>query len=841
MADKRKPRTPPAHYVPASGSADVSPVAKPVSERAPTTSVLPTSTAVAAVKPRRVATLDDRDLTKKAKATLQVWEGAQRGQMVAGMLQRQINDLKEAVGGGKGAVLMGKDTGALVIGIPCPSLAFEFLIAQDCFPLGLVIQLVALAGTGKCLGLGTPVLLATGEVIPVEQIKCGAQLLGPAGDVRTVIQVTQGVSPLYRIDPVRGESWVCNEEHILTLVHSGSNSVIDISVKDWLTSPPQFRRYYKLYSVGVAQFSATKALPIDPYFLGVWFGDGTKTTKALADGSVVLAKVAVSKPDAEIRAACEATAATWGLTVTPDDDTYSLVGIRGAANHLLDELRGLVGPGVTVPPRYLRASRADRLQFLAGFLDTDAELSCNCFIISQKREDWARAVWWLARSLGFCATFSSRQASCPRSDGTVFTGNYYVVTISGDVDQIPTRLPRRQAKPRKQVKKATRTGFTVTPIGRGPYYGFTLDGDGRFLLGDFTVTHNSALLAEFYRWFDLAGGGGVFMENESKFNPQWYQSIMREAYDRLQYHKCQSVEDWQRHLTHSIRFLKRDMEGTKKDPGPGKTIPVLFGVDSLMGRQSEATQEQILGVLTEAGLRGTTGDGHASRGFPIEALIITRYLRTIPQELDFWPFTLVLVNHLKIEKGENNTVERIKGGGKIIDFQESFELELTKLGGAKKKISCAYWEGYPVKLSCHKNSFGPGHREIHTRLIWWYEPDEAGGFIQRTVWDWDWSTVWLLNNILRGDKPDPQLKANLKEIGFHLECPTFGEVENTAWSKDLGMTEKDEPRTWSEIGALIREDKDLLDRIRVALRINRRPLLAGDYLAQKDALAKEQP
>src|SRR6202030_113517 len=65
--------------------------------------------------------------------------------------------------------------------------------------------------------------------------------------------------------------------------------------------------------------------------------------------------------------------------------------------------------------------------------------------------------------------------------------------ISGNTDQIPTRLPRKKAPPRQQKKVATRTGFSTHPLGEGPYYGFTLDGDGRFLLGDFTVTHNSSL------------------------------------------------------------------------------------------------------------------------------------------------------------------------------------------------------------------------------------------------------------------------------------------------------------------------------------------------------------
>ena len=44
---------------------------------------------------------------------------------------------------------------------------------------------------------------------------------------------------------------------------------------------------------------------------------------------------------------------------------------------------------------------------------------------------------------------------------------------------VPTMVPKRRA-------------IKVTPIGDGDYCGFTIDGNGRFLLSDFTVTHNSA-------------------------------------------------------------------------------------------------------------------------------------------------------------------------------------------------------------------------------------------------------------------------------------------------------------------------------------------------------------
>src|SRR5206468_203845 len=42
-----------------------------------------------------------------------------------------------------------------------------------------------------------------------------------------------------------------------------------------------------------------------------------------------------------------------------------------------------------------------------------------------------------------------------------------------------------------QAKDSLFSKITITPIGVGKYVGWQLDGNRRFLLGDFTVTHNS--------------------------------------------------------------------------------------------------------------------------------------------------------------------------------------------------------------------------------------------------------------------------------------------------------------------------------------------------------------
>lgn len=367
---------------------------------------------------------------------------------------------------------------------------------------GLVVASVVLLasppGIGKCLGRGTPVIMFDGRVLPVEQILSGDRLMGPDGKPRIVLTTNEGTGELFRIDPVKGEPWICNDVHVLTLVNSVTDEVLDVPLDEWLAKAPHsdLRHYGKLFSVGVDHFGREEVkLPVDPYFLGLWFGDGTK---ALFDGQ--LQKVQISKPDPEVRQTCEEIARTWELQVSTHDEnrcpTHAITnGSRGygTVNRLLNVMRDLLGTTLCMPFSYTRAPRMQRLQFLAGLLDSDGELVCNCFSITQKREDWAQEIWWMARSLGFCATITPRRGRCKRTDGSVFEGDYWKVTISGEVDAIPTRIPRKQASPRQQKKVATRTGFAVEPIGEGSYYGFTLDGDGRFLLGDFTVTHNTSL------------------------------------------------------------------------------------------------------------------------------------------------------------------------------------------------------------------------------------------------------------------------------------------------------------------------------------------------------------
>jgi cell division control protein 6 len=171
------------------------------------------------------------------------------------------------------------------------------------------------------------------------------------------------------------------------------------------------------------------------------------------------------------------------------------VGVKGRQafqNGLAKELMALglfkkTSESKFIPPQYKLGSQRTRLEILAGLLDTDGSLKRGCFDFISKSRQLAEDVVFVSRSLGFYAFVKEKFSH----DQFGHEGLYYRVGISGDVSRIPTRVSRKQAPPRRQKKSVLRTGFTLKPLGNEEYFGFRVDSDQRYLLDDFTVTHNS--------------------------------------------------------------------------------------------------------------------------------------------------------------------------------------------------------------------------------------------------------------------------------------------------------------------------------------------------------------
>jgi hypothetical protein len=143
-----------------------------------------------------------------------------------------------------------------------------------------------------------------------------------------------------------------------------------------------------------------------------------------------------------------------------------------------------------IPMDYKVNSEEVRLKILAGLIDTDGYVTNNCVEIIQKNENLARDIVYVARSLGFAASIVKCKKGIKSRN---FVGEYWRIFLSGDVWRIPCLVERKKKlmRERRQIKNVLNTGISLKKLDVGDYFGFEIDGNHRYLLGDFTVTHNT--------------------------------------------------------------------------------------------------------------------------------------------------------------------------------------------------------------------------------------------------------------------------------------------------------------------------------------------------------------
>ena len=398
---------------------------------------------------------------------------------------------------------------------------------------GWLIALLAPPKRYKCLGINELVMMADGSTKRVQDVCVGDRIMGDDSTPRKVSACGKGHGPLYKVTQANGNSFVCNDAHVLCVsrqkhtVPKGTRfknryppeHIIEITAKSYARKPKWFRRTWKGYKVGVK--FAPQAVPLEPYFLGLWLGDGSSRN----------ASIFVGNSDKPITVYLHGYANELGMKITTKQlqgcsrlslvnnsrkaKTCSVAGCQKAAstgdfchnhyiyhrrrgylagkrtNSVIEALRSLgVILNKHIPETYCKNNRRNRLELLAGLLDSDGNHTKNRgFIFVNINKQLCEDVCWVARSLGFKSYIRRVKTRCS-SRGKFVYSTAYRTYIQGQISEIPTKLPRKRGK--NSAKASNRTTIKVEPIGAGDYYGFEIDGNGRFLLGDFTVTHNTA-------------------------------------------------------------------------------------------------------------------------------------------------------------------------------------------------------------------------------------------------------------------------------------------------------------------------------------------------------------
>lgn len=335
-----------------------------------------------------------------------------------------------------------------------------------------------------------------GTVRKVQDISVGDIIMGADSTPRHVLALARGREPMARITPIKGEPFVVNMNHILSLVSTNEGKgdftcyqkggeITNITVREYLTKSKSWRHLRKLYRVPV-NFSIPKNLPIPPHILGLLLGDGIMTNA-----------IGLTSAEEELGDEFSRYAESIGCSVRVTENdrnvpTYYAVVAKGAKNPLFEilhqlGLRGHCAHNKFIPKEYLTASRSHRLQLLAGLLDSDGFFDGHCLEITTQSRELAGDIVFLARSLGFMANCHEKYCACQTGAG----GWYYRVHISGDLSPIPCRRKRHVFHVRQQKKNVLRTGFSVEILSEDDFYGFELDGDHLYVDGNFVVHHNT--------------------------------------------------------------------------------------------------------------------------------------------------------------------------------------------------------------------------------------------------------------------------------------------------------------------------------------------------------------
>ncbi len=520
--------------------------------------------------------------------------------------------------------IRGKDSG--VTGIPSGFTELDAMTAG--WQRTDMVIIAARPAMGKCLGKGTKVLMLDGQLKKVEEICTGDLLMGPDSQPRRVKSIATGREKMYWVRQNQGIDYRVNESHLLSLKRSRreggfiKGEILNISVKDYLQKSSKFQSNYKGYKVAV-DFE-TKDLPFDPYFLGLWLGDGRKSD------------IRIANQDEEVISFLEAYASELNMELHtykhPEKVAMHAI-VAGPMGHkgpsLQAELRKMdLIQEKHIPSRFLINSKENRLLLLAGLIDSDGHYYAkhNGYEISQKDESLARQIKFLCDSLGYKTSIRKKKATIAKIG---YEADVWRVRFSGSIDEIPVRIPRKMGNPYTVNRDWQVTGISVEFDKVDDYYGFELEGaDGLFCLEDMTVTHNTALTLTLARNAAVRFNTGVALFSLEMAGVQLTQRLITtEAELDAQKVRTGRLEDYE------WKQLITRIGGLSKAPIYIDDTPGL-SITDLRAKARRLKAERDIGIIMIDYLQLMTGSTAKGGNREQEIAGISRSLKIIAKELD---------------------------------------------------------------------------------------------------------------------------------------------------------------------------------------------------------------
>jgi replicative DNA helicase len=363
---------------------------------------------------------------------------------------------------------------------------------------GQMIVVAARPAMGKALALDTPLATPDGWTT-MGQVAIGDRVLAADGTPTEVVAATEVMldRPCYEVMFDDGSRLVADGEHQwLTDTRSsrksaqasavGSNRMrhqrtfaavrTTLEIAETLRCNTKDARLNHSVSNARPLELAAKDLPVGPYTLGAWLGDGhSKAARITTEDEEILLRIG-----------------SEGYETTP------VAGIELPEAEL--RTLGVLGEK-HIPQSYLRASEEQRRVLLAGLLDTDGTVSavgCVQFAVTSRR--LAESVLELIHSLGYRAGWAEKQVSGRNADSsTCFTITFSTTdTVFGLTRK---QIVHKERDSRPTPRRTQRFITSVRRVGSVPVRCIQVSHqDHLYLAGkSFIPTHNSTFALDWAR------------------------------------------------------------------------------------------------------------------------------------------------------------------------------------------------------------------------------------------------------------------------------------------------------------------------------------------------------
>lgn len=459
---------------------------------------------------------------------------------------------------------------------------------------------------GKQLADSTKVLTTRGWSTHGE-LQVGDEVFHPSGQPVRVEAVSDKTPSDYVVTLTDGSCIRCHANHEWVVYDRPRRKWITVETR-WFTDTTRHgvqrklstgpigkrggRYKYQLPAIAAVQYPEA-TLPMPPYVLGAWLGDGSRgkpcITHDINDAAVAQA---IAQYGYEITSVC--THPQTGVKTT-----YFSSPKIGALSCFREQLRslGLDDGAKFIPEMYLRSSMAQRLALLAGLMDTDGHndgVTGRCRIVTAD-EALASSLADLCTGLGFRPYVTTTTPTLSTS-GIQGKKACYTVGFQPTMD-IPCVLPRKRPTRVISQRRVAIQSVEYRPNGEQGHCIEVSSADGLYLAGDrLTPTHNSALASVGFPGWHL----GNYPEHEvmaCSYNSALAMSFSRKVrnlvrepayqvvFDDMRLDPdSQSVETW--HTTEGGMYAALGVGG----PATGRGAHVLL-IDDPVKNRAEAESE----------------------------------------------------------------------------------------------------------------------------------------------------------------------------------------------------------------------------------------------------------